>query len=148
MTPPALPQWLDLVVSLLVLCGAAIALIGSWGLLTLPRFFSRVHAPAIIATMATWCIVHPTWLYFWLARDTPAPQVLLVALFVAITAPVTSIFLMRAALFRSRRAQALVPEPLGGTGAASDPAAQPGAGAYRVFGRAAQHEGAQHQAEQ
>lgn len=115
MTPEHLPLWLDLTVSVLVLCGAAIALIGAWGLLTLPRFFSRVHAPAIIATLATWCIVHPAWLYFWLALDNPAPHVLLIALFVAITAPITSIFLMRAALFRSRRAGAAdVPEPLSG----------------------------------
>ena len=102
MSAAALPLWLELLVAALVLAGAGIALLGSLGLLRLKSFFERVHAPSIIATLGCWCIMHATLIYFW-AQGQLALQLLLVALFIAITVPVTSIFLMRAALFRARR---------------------------------------------
>jgi multicomponent K+:H+ antiporter subunit G len=68
-----LPLWLDISVSLLVLAGAAIAFLGSLGLLRLEKLFpERVHAPAIIATMACWCVMHATLLYSpWWAKAWP-----------------------------------------------------------------------------
>ena len=104
-----LPLWLDISVSLLVLAGAAIAFLGSLGLLRLKSYFERVHAPAIIATMACWCVMHATLLYFSVVTGSLFVHALLIALFVAITVPVTNIFLMRAALFRARRAGQNVP---------------------------------------
>ncbi len=103
MTPQALPLWLDIAVSVLVLAGAAIAFLGSLGLLRLKTYFERVHAPAIIATLGCWCIMHATLVYFSAVGDGLALHALLIALFVAVTVPVTNIFLMRAALFRARR---------------------------------------------
>ena len=116
MTDQALPLWLDISVSLLVLAGAVIALLGSLGLLRLKTYFERVHAPAIIATMACWCVMHATLLYFSVVGDGLAVHALLIALFVAITVPVTNIFLMRAALFRARRMGESVPSNLSRTG--------------------------------
>ena len=107
-----LPLWLDISVSLLVLAGAVIAFLGSLGLLRLKSYFERVHAPAIIATMACWCVMHATLLYFSMTGEGLALHALLIALFVAITVPVTNIFLMRAALFRARRAGSDVPPSL------------------------------------
>jgi len=100
---PALPLWLDILVSAAVLCGALIACIGSLGLLRLKTYFERVHAPSIIATMGCWCIMHASLIYFSVQQGFLALHVLLIALFVAVTVPITSIFLMRAALFRARR---------------------------------------------
>jgi len=100
---PALPLWLDILVSAAVLCGALIACIGSLGLLLLKAYFERVHAPSIIATMGCWCIMHASLIYFSVQQGFLALHVLLIALFVAVTVPITSIFLMRAALFRARR---------------------------------------------
>jgi len=111
----ALPLWLDITVSVLVLAGAVIALLGSLGLLRLKTYFERVHAPAIIATMACWCVMHATLLYFSVVGDGLAVHALLIALFVAITVPVTNIFLMRAALFRARRMGEPVPPNLSRT---------------------------------
>ena len=110
-----LPLWLDITVSLLVLAGAAIAFLGSLGLLRLKSYFERVHAPAIIATMACWCVMHATLLYFSVLGDGLALHALLIALFVAVTVPVTNIFLMRAALFRARRMGEPVPPNLSRT---------------------------------
>lgn len=112
MTGFALPLWAEIVIGALVLLGAGIALVGSLGLLRLSTYFERVHAPSIIATMGCWCIMHASILYFSLLGHHLALHPLLIALFVAITVPVTNIFLMRAALFRARRAGLSVPPSL------------------------------------
>lgn len=108
----ALPLWLEIVVAALVLLGSAMALLGATGLLRLPTFFERLHAPSIAATMGCWCIMHATVVYFSLADGSLALHALLIAGFVAVTVPVTSIFLMRAALFRARQAGQKVPPSL------------------------------------
>lgn len=103
MSAAALPLWVEITVAALVLAGAALALLGSIGLLRLQTFFERVHAPAIIATLATWCVLLGTVLLLSLQRQELALQPLLIAVFIAITVPVTTIFLMRASLFRARQ---------------------------------------------
>ena len=108
----ALPLWLEIVVAALVLLGAGLALLGATGLLRLPTFFERMHAPSIAATMGCWCIMHATVIYFSVADGSLALHALLIAGFVAVTVPVTSIFLMRAALFRARQAGQDVPPSL------------------------------------
>lgn len=108
----ALPLWLEILVAALVLAGAALALLGATGLLRLRTFFERVHAPAIIATLGCWLIMHGTVLYFSVADRSLALHALLIAVFVAVTVPVMSIFLMRAALFRARQMGQDVPPSL------------------------------------
>ena len=107
-----LPLWLEIIVAILVLAGAGLALLGSTGLLRLPTYFERVHAPSIIATLGCWLIMHGTVLYFSVADHSLALHALLIAVFVAITVPIMSIFLMRAALFRARQAGRDVPPSL------------------------------------
>lgn len=109
---PPIPLWAEIAVAVLVLVGAAIAMLGSLSLLRLKTYFERVHAPSIIATMGCWCIMHGTLLYFSIAGHGLALHPLLIALFVAVTVPVTNIFLMRAALFRARRTGRDVPPSL------------------------------------
>ena len=112
MTEQILPLWLDVFISVVVVLGALIALIGSSGLLRLKTYFERVHAPSIIATMACWCIMHATVIYFSVQEHKLAVHAILIAIFIAITVPVTTIFLMRAALFRARRSGEDVPPSL------------------------------------
>lgn len=108
----ALPLWAELLVAALVLLGAAVALLGTFGLLRLSTFFERVHAPSIIATLGCWCIVWATVLYFSFKNGELALHALLIAAFISITVPVSTIFLMRAALFRARQADSNVPPNL------------------------------------
>lgn len=115
MTDAALPLWAEITIAAMVLTGATNALLGSWGLLRLKTYFERVHAPSIIATMGCWCIMLGTIVYFSLQGQGLALHALLIALFVAITVPVTNIFLMRSALFRARRAGNDVPPSLSRT---------------------------------
>ena len=109
MSPPLIPLWAEIIIAALVLSGGALALLGSFGLLKLPTFFERVHAPAIIATGACWCILLASLLFYSLQGNGLALGSLLIAGFIAITTPVTTIFLMRAGLFRARRAGDNVP---------------------------------------
>lgn len=109
MNAQALPLWAEITVAALVLCGATVALLGSVGLLRLRSFFERVHAPAIIATLGCWCVMYGTLLYFSMRGEGLAVQVLLIALFTAVTVPITTIFLMRASLFRARQMGQNVP---------------------------------------
>ena len=117
-----LPLWLEIIVALLVLAGAGLALLGSTGLLRLPTFFERVHTPSIIATLGCWLIMHGTVLYFSVADRSLALHALLIAVFVAITVPIMSIFLMRAALFRARQMGLNVPPSLSQPKASAAPA--------------------------
>lgn len=109
MNDAQLPLWGEIVVGALVIAGALIALVGSLGLVRLRSYFERVHAPSIIATMGTWCIMHATWIFFWASGQGLALHAWLIAIFVALTVPISTIFLMRAALFRARRAGLDVP---------------------------------------
>ena len=109
MTDQPLALWAEITIAALVLLGAVIALIGSMGLLRLKDYYERVHAPAMIATMGCWSIMHASVLFFSLQGHGFAAYPLLIAVFVAITVPVTNIFLMRAALFRARRLGQNVP---------------------------------------
>lgn len=119
MNAPMLPLWVEITVAVLVLSGALVALLGSFGLLRLRSFFERVHAPAIIATLGCWCVMYGVLLYFSFRGEGLAVHVLLIALFVAITTPITTVFLIRASLFRARQMGKDVPPslstPTGGT---------------------------------
>ena len=104
-----LPLWAEIAVAALVLAGAAVALLGSFGLLRLPTFFERVHVPAIIATLGCWCVMWGTVLFFSVQQGELAVFPLLTAVFIAITVPIPTIFLMRASLFRARQMGKKVP---------------------------------------
>ena len=104
-----LPLWAEILIAVLVLGGALIALLGSLGLMRLESYFERVHTPSIIATMGCWLIMWATVVFFSATGQGLALHALLIAIFIAVTVPITTIFLMRAALFRARRAGQNVP---------------------------------------
>jgi multicomponent K+:H+ antiporter subunit G len=101
--------WAEIIVAMLVLAGAGLALLGSSGLLRLPTFFERVHVPAIIATLGCWCVMWGTVLFFSIQQGELAVFPILIAVFIAITVPIPTIFLMRASLFRARQMDKDVP---------------------------------------
>lgn len=104
-----LPTWVQWLVGILAVGGSAIAFLGSLGLLRLRTYYERVHAPSIIATMGCWLTMWAVIIFFSASGRGPAFSLLLIAIFVGVTVPITTIFLMRAALFRSRRAGENVP---------------------------------------
>jgi multicomponent K+:H+ antiporter subunit G len=104
-----LPLWAEIVTAVFVVLGAAFAAIGSFGLVRLPTFFRRIHAPTLGATGGVWSMTVATIVYFSVQSHTLFLHAVLIVLFVALTTPVTTIFLMRAALFRERQKGGNVP---------------------------------------
>ncbi|WP_213955627.1 MULTISPECIES: monovalent cation/H(+) antiporter subunit G [unclassified Variovorax] len=127
----ALPLWAEVLTAVFAVLGAAFAAIGSFGLVRLPTFFRRIHAPTLGATFGVWCITLATGVYFSVQGLHLFLHAGLISLFVAMTAPITTIFLMRAALFRARKAdrasaEAAPTEGLEASEAAASDGARPG----------------------
>jgi multicomponent K+:H+ antiporter subunit G len=114
--------WLDAVTATLVLTGAVTALIGSFGLLRAKTFFQRVHPPSLVATVGTWGVTFATVIHSSFATARPYLHTVLIPIFIALTAPVTTTLLTRAALFRARQRGAPdVPPPPGSPDDAASP---------------------------
>jgi multicomponent K+:H+ antiporter subunit G len=97
-----LPTVVEALVAVLSLTGAVAALVGSVGLVSLRSFFQRVHAPALVSTLGTWSLAAATTLQLSFLREQVFVHALLVPALMALTSPVSTIFLMRAATFRRR----------------------------------------------
>jgi multicomponent K+:H+ antiporter subunit G len=95
-----IPAWAEIVTAALLLFGAAIALIGSLGLVRLKSFYARVHPPTLGTTLGTGCIVTASMVYFSALQTRPVLHEVLLVLFVLVTTPITLTLLVRAALFR------------------------------------------------
>lgn len=120
----ALPLWAEVLTAVFAVLGAAFAAVGSFGLVRLPTFFSRIHAPTLGATAGVWCITIATIIYFSVQGANLFLHAVLITLFVALTAPVTTIFLMRATLFRERQNDGAVPPAAPSTETAPSDAGQ------------------------
>jgi multicomponent K+:H+ antiporter subunit G len=97
MTPVA-----DAIVAVLLLASGLLVLVAAVGLLRLPDFFSRMHAPSIASTLGTWLAALATAIHFTAHQGAPTLSAWLVAVVLSVTAPVTTAFLARAAAFRRR----------------------------------------------
>lgn len=104
-----LPLWAEIAVALLVVLGATLALIGAWGLVTLPRFYDRLHAPAVVASWGNGAIILAVILASSLAEGRFSPAAIVVGVFIMVTSPVTMMVLTRATLQRDRAEGADVP---------------------------------------
>ncbi|MDO9403910.1 MAG: monovalent cation/H(+) antiporter subunit G [Polaromonas sp.] len=105
----ALPLWAEIITAVFAVLGAAFAAVGSFGLVRMPTFFSRIHTPTLGATAGVWCVTLATIVYFSVQGFNLFLHAILITVFVAVTAPITTIFLMRAALFRERQKGGEVP---------------------------------------
>ncbi|MGO2148298.1 MULTISPECIES: monovalent cation/H(+) antiporter subunit G [Halomonas] len=101
----SLPLWASLPITLLLLLGSAIVLIGALGLVRLPHFFQRIHGPAITITLGTGSILIASMIYFSALQSRLVIHELLITAFVMLTAPVVAMLLMRTAVYRDLRAR-------------------------------------------
>ena len=97
------PLGVDVLTALLVVIGAVTALIGSFGLLRMSTFFQRIHTPSLVTTVGTWGVTLATLVQASFVTGRPYLRTLLIPIFIALTAPVTTVLLTRAALFRARK---------------------------------------------
>lgn len=98
-----IPAWVAVPVILLLMAAGCLVLVGSFGLLRLSTFYQRMHGPAMGNTLGVGCVLIASMLYFTALQSRPVIHELLITVFVLLTAPVTAIILMRAALYRDRR---------------------------------------------
>lgn len=101
--PEILPLWLGIPVILLLLAGSLVTLIGALGLLRLPHFYQRMHGPSISITFGTGCFILASMAYFTGLEQRPVVHELLITAFILLTAPVSAMLIMRAAVYRDLR---------------------------------------------
>ncbi len=102
----------EIVVALLLVGSGLVVLVAALGLWRLPDFFLRMHAPALASTLAAWIVTLASIVHFSARGSGLALHVWLIIIVLSITAPVTTIMLARAALFRRRQAGEPLPAPL------------------------------------
>jgi len=100
-----LPGWAALLVSLLLILGASIILIGALGLLRLRTFYQRIHGPAITVTLGAGSLLLASMLYFTVGQSRLVVHEVIITCFVLLTAPVVAMMIMRAAVYRDLRAR-------------------------------------------
>jgi len=108
-----MPPLAEIVVALLLLASGGVVLVAALGLVRLGDFFARMHAPALASTLAAWIVTLASIVHFSTRGGGLSLHVWLVIIVLSITAPVTTIVLARAALFRRRQAGDALPPPLG-----------------------------------
>jgi multicomponent K+:H+ antiporter subunit G len=102
-------------VALLLLASGLLVLTAALGLWRLPDIFQRMHAPALATTLAAWSVSLASIVEFSILGGRLSAHVVVINVLLAITAPVTTVLLARAALFRRRQAGDPLPPPLGGS---------------------------------
>lgn len=104
MTMPVadLSLWVVIAVSVLLVLGSFLTLLGAIGLLRLPTFYERIHAPTLGTSWGVGAIMLASILYFSIVGSRAVFHEILIGIFVTLTTPITLILLARAALHRDR----------------------------------------------
>jgi multicomponent K+:H+ antiporter subunit G len=109
------PLWAAILVSLLLLVGSGLTLLGTIGLVRFQSFYERVHAPTLGTTCGAGGILIASMLFFSVLQSRIAVHEVLITLFVTVTTPVTLMLLARAAIYRDRtEGKAGMPQTLSG----------------------------------
>ena len=97
-----IPLWAAVPIAALLLIGAGLTLVGAIGVLRLPSFYDRIHAPTLGTSWGTAGIVLASMGLFSVLGSRPVMHELLIGIFVTVTTPVTLMLLGRATLYRDR----------------------------------------------
>ena len=89
---------IEVTLSLLIVIGAFLVLIGSFGLIKLPDFYTRLHAPTKATTLGMGCLLLASLGLSTVDKGYLSVQELLITIFLFITAPIAAHMLAKAAL--------------------------------------------------
>lgn len=89
---------IELVISGFLLFGGLFVLLGSFGLLRLPDFYTRLHAPTKATTLGLAGLLIASMIYFFVTGEGVVVHELLITLFLLITAPVSAHMMAKTAL--------------------------------------------------
>lgn len=98
-----LPLWIAIPISLLLIISGFLTLTGCLGLLRLPTFLQRIHAPTLGNTLGVFCVLLASILASSYLEQRVVVHQILITMFLVITSPVTAMLLMRAAIKRKER---------------------------------------------
>jgi multicomponent K+:H+ antiporter subunit G len=107
----ALSVPLQIAVAVPLVVGGVFVLIGSIGMLRLPDFYMRLHAPTKATTLGVGGVLLAVLLERWLTGSFELIE-LLIALLLFVTAPVSANLMAMAALHRRAPSQAPVPQEI------------------------------------
>jgi len=93
-----MPIYVEIIVSVLLVLGSVIMLIGSIGLAKFPDFFTRLHAPTKASTLGVACILIASMIFFFVKVGHVTFKEVLISMFLLITAPVAAHMLAKAGL--------------------------------------------------
>ena len=99
----------ELLVAALIVIGALFTLLGSFGLLRLRDFYSRLHSPTKATTLGVGSLLIASSIYFSRLDDGLSLHEILVAVFLFITAPVGAHLMAKAALHLRVRGESGLP---------------------------------------
>lgn len=103
----------DFAGAFLLVAGALFALTGSWGLVKLSTFLTRIHGPTKATTLGVGCVLIASMIHFAL-RGAPSLHELLVTLGLFLSAPVSAHLMVKAAMTLDESGRP--PPPPGGNG--------------------------------
>ena len=97
-----IPLWAAILVSLFLLMGSGLTLLGAVGLLRFKTFYERIHLPTLGTSWGAGGILVASILFSSVLQSRLVLHELLIAVFVTVTTPVSLMLLARAALYRDR----------------------------------------------
>ncbi len=100
-----LPLWMEWALAALLVTGGVFALVGAFGLVRLPDFYMRLHAPTKATTLGVGGVLLASLVVSWWRGEFGVPE-LLITLFLFITAPVSANLMAKAAMHRRVPSQA------------------------------------------
>jgi len=101
----------EVVIAFHIVVGAFFIFVGSFGLLKLPSFMARLHAPSKSTTLGVGGCLVASMLQLWGETGTVSVQEILITFFLFMTAPVTAHFLALTYLHTQREIDESLPQP-------------------------------------
>jgi len=94
---PDLPLWLAIVVTIFLLWGAGLSLLGCIGLLRFKDFYERIHMPTLCTSWGIGGVIVASLLFSTFYGDRTVWNELLITVFMVLTTPATLMMIARAA---------------------------------------------------
>lgn len=116
--------FIETLVAILILAGAAFLFVGSFGLAKLPDTMRRLHAPTKATTLGIGSLLIASMVFFVVLHGATGIHELLITLFLFLTAPVTANMIAKVHLFRTRGSEQGPPPPQGSQWATFEESAQ------------------------
>lgn len=101
----------ELLLSVLIILGSALVFLGSIGLVKLPDFYTRLHAPTKATTLGMGALLIASLLFKLVESGSFSFHQVLITIFLFITAPITAHMLAKTALHLEVPLSALTKNP-------------------------------------